>query len=228
MKLKSLNKIKSILYVENNFSKSNNGDKIMKNKSINNYNLISPENEINEFIEENENTLEILTIIKPHLMNHFPDAAFSLELCDELEWTTERKLLLNVHVEEKTFFNGILNHFNDIYNEIDYLIEGIFCPIVLFPNLSNESYDKMSYNSAINLVARTAYFNNDFDKNMQREMTVREIPKNQMRKEIIEYCKNNPNPDISDISYDLQLDLFDVDSMIDEIEDKGMNLNVKW
>ena len=102
------------------------------------------------------------------------------------------------------------------------------CPIVLFPHLSNESYDKRSYDSAINLIARTAYFNNDFDRNMQREMTIRDIPKSQMKKEIIEYCRDNPNPDLSDIVYDLQLDLFDVDSLIDEIESEGIELNVKW
>lgn len=193
-----------------------------------NYILFSPENEINEFIENNENASEILTEIEPLLSRHFPNTAFSLELCNCLEWTTEEKLLLNVHIDEKMFFNGILRHFNEIYENIDYLIEEIMCPIVLFPHLSNESYDKMSYDSAINLIARTAYFNNDFDRNMQREMTIRDIPKSQMKMEIIEYCRDNPNPDLSDIVYDLQLDLFDVDSLIDEIESEGIELNVKW
>lgn len=192
------------------------------------YILISPENEINEFIENNDNTFEILNTINPLLVNHFPNTVFSLELCDKLEWTTEEKLLINVHVNEQTFFNGILTHFNEIYEKIDYLIEDIFCPIVLFPYLSNESYDKMGCDSAINLIAKTAYFNSDFDKNLQREMSLREIPKSQMKKEIIEYCTDNPNPDLSDIVFDLQLDLFDVDSMIDEIESEGMELNVKW
>lgn len=193
-----------------------------------NYILKSPENEINEFIKSNENTLEILAIIEPLLIKHFPDTVFSLELCNCLEWTTEEKLLLNVHIEEKMFFNGILTHFNEIYEKIDYLIEDMMCPVVLFPHLSNDSYEKMSYNSAINLIARTAYFNNDFDKNMQREMTLREIPKEQMKKEIIEYCNMHQNPDLSDIVFDLQLDLFDVDSLIDEIESEGLKLNVKW
>ena len=192
------------------------------------YILISPENEINEFIEKNEATSEILKTIEPLLVKHFPNTVFSLELCNCLEWTTEEKLLLNVHIEETMFFNGILTHFNEIYEKIDYLIEDIMCPIVLFPHLSNDSYDKMSYESAINLIARTAYFNNDFDKNMQREMTLRDIPKSQMKKEIIEYCRDNPNPDLSDIVYNLQLDLFDVDGLIDEIESEGTQLNVKW
>ena len=193
-----------------------------------NYILLSPKNEINRFIDNNENTLEILKTINPLLIKHFPDSEFSLELCDKLEWTTEEKLLVNVHVSEKTFFNGILTDFNEIYERIDYLTEDKFCPVVLFPDSANEAYDKMSYNSAINLIARAAYFNNDFDKNMQREMTLREIPKSQMKMEIIEYCANNPKPDLSDIVFDLQLDLFDVDSIIDEIESEGIKLNVKW
>ena len=77
-------------------------------------------------------------------------------------------------------------------------------------------------------MARTAYFNRDFDKNFQREMTLREILKSQMRKEIIEYCEIHHNPDLSDIIFDLRLDLLDVDRIIDEIENEGIKLNVKW
>ena len=193
-----------------------------------NYILISPKNEIDDFIENNDNTFEILNFINPLLVNHFPNTTFSLELCDKLEWTTEEKLLVNVPVSEQTFFNDVLGHFNDIYEKIDYLLEDIFCPIVLFPDLSNESYDRMESDSVINLIARNAYFNNDFDKNLQREMSLRDIPKSQMKKEILEYCQNNPNPDLSDIVFDLQLELFDVDDIIDEIESEGIDLNVKW
>ena len=188
----------------------------------------SAESEILKFIADNKNTLEILNAIKSDLMESFPDTEFSLELCNSLKWTTEEKLLVNVHVNEETFFNGILTHFNEIYEKIDPLIEDIFCPIVLFPDLSNENYDKMSYNSAINLIARTAYFNNDFDKNMQREMSLREIPKAQMENEIIQYCKKHPNPDFSDVVYDLQLDIFDVDDIIDKLESSGMKLDIKY
>lgn len=200
----------------------------MKYNLNENYILISPENNIFEFIEHNENALEILNSVNPLLANHFPDSTFSLELCDKLEWTTEEKLLVNVHVSEKTFFNGILGDFNEIYEKIGNLREDTLCPIVLFPYLSCKSYDRTGCNSAINLIAKTAYFNNDFDKNLQREMTLREIPKSQMKKEIIEYCADMPNPDISDIVFDLQLDLFDVDELIDEIENDGMKLNIKW
>lgn len=77
------------------------------------YTIISPEVEINEFIETNENTLEILNVIKPQLIKFFP------------------------------------------------------------------------------------------------------IPKSQKVEEIIEYCKKNPLPDISDLVYELQLDLFDADDIID-------------
>ena len=192
------------------------------------YSLTSNADEIRDFIETHKNTLEILNTIEPKLIGYFPNTEFSLELCDDLQWTTESKLLVNVHVDEEMFFNRILNHFNEIYKEIDYLIEDIFCPIVLFPSLANEKYDKMTYDCAINLVARTAYFNSDFDKNFQREMSLRDIPKSQKVEEIIEYCKKHPSPDISDIVYDLQLDLFDVDDIIDELESNGEELNVQY
>ncbi len=192
------------------------------------YRLVSPENEINEFVENNEYTLEILKSIHPLLIEHFSDGGFSLEISDKLEWTTEEKLLVNVPVSKQTFFNDVLGHFNDIYEKIGHLLEDIFCPIVLFPDLSNESYDRMGSDSTINLIAKNTYFNSDFDKNLQREMSLRDIPKSQMKKEILEYCQDNPNPDLSDIIFDLQLDLFDVDSIIDEIESEGIDLNVKW
>ena len=192
------------------------------------YEFVSPENEICEFINTNKNTIEILNEIRPDLVKYFPDSTVSLEISDELDWTTERKLLVNVSVEEETFFNQILLYFNEIYRKIDYLIEDIFCPIVLFPELGNDNYDRMSYYSAINLIARTAYFNSDFDKNMQREMTLREIPKSQKKEEVLEYCKNHPSADISDIVFDLRLDLFDVDEIIDELKEEGKKLDVKF
>ena len=192
------------------------------------YEFVSPENEINEFINTNKNTIEILNEIRPDLVKYFPDSTVSLEISDELDWTTERKLLVNVSVEEETFFNQILLYFNEIYRKIDYLIEDIFCPIVLFAELGNDNYDRMSYYSAINLIARTAYFNSDFDKNMQREMTLREIPKSQKKEEILEYCKNHPSADISDIVFDLRLDLFDVDEIIDKLKEEGKKLEVKF
>ena len=192
------------------------------------YSLISSEPEIIKFINENEKTLEILNAMEPELNCHFPNCKLSLEICDKLTWTSEPKLLVNVNVTEEMFFNGMLNHFNEVYDSITPLIEDILCPVVLFPHISNEKYDKTGRFSAINLVARTAYFNNDFDENFQREMVLREIPKDQQIKEIIDYCKSHKDPNISDMVFDLQLDLFDVDRIIDELENDGMSLNVKY
>ena len=200
----------------------------MKEDLTDKYRLISPKNEINEFIEHNDKSLEVLEAMEPHLLKHFPNNEFSLELCEKLTWTSEPKLLLNVHVSEEMFFNGMLTHFNDIYSEIKPLIEDILCPVVLFPNLSNENYDKFGEKSAINIIARTAYFNNDFDENFQREITLREIPKAQQVSEIIEYCKSHENPNISDMVFDLQLDNFEVDRILDELEDEGISLNVEY
>ncbi|MBQ6630476.1 MAG: hypothetical protein IJH65_16875 [Methanobrevibacter sp.] len=197
----------------------------MKN---NEYILISPENQIKKFIEENENTREILEAITPQLKKHFPNSKLSLEICNSLTWTTETKLLVNVNVSEEMFFNEMITHFNEIYETINPLIEDIFCPIVLFPDLGNDKYDKFSYDCAINLIARTSYFNSDFDKNLQREMSLRDIPKSQKEKEIIEYLNIHENVDLSDLVFDLQLDLFDVDDILDELAEKGIDLNVKY
>ena len=48
-----------------NFSKWDNGGKIMRNDLNKEFLLISPKEEINEFIQNNENTLGILEAIKP-------------------------------------------------------------------------------------------------------------------------------------------------------------------
>ena len=97
----------------------------MLEKLNNTYILNSPENQISEFLTTKEDTLKILSAMEPHLNRHFPNNEFSLEICDDLGWTTETKLLLNVRVSQEMFFNGILDHFNDIYKEIEPVIEDI-------------------------------------------------------------------------------------------------------
>ncbi len=194
----------------------------------NDYVLNSPENKINEFLIAKEDTLKILSAMEPHLNRHFPDNELSLEICDDLGWTTETKLLLNVRVSQEMFFNGILDHFNDIYKEIEPVIEDIENTVVLFPKINDVDTDKMSNTNAINVIARTAYFNNFNDGIIQREMSFRQIPKAQQMKEVVEYCRTHDNPNISDIVYDLQLELFDVDNIISELEEKGTKLNVKY
>ena len=126
------------------------------------------------------------------------------------------------------FFNGMLNHFNDIYREIEPVIEDIENTVVLFPEIDGKIFEKLNNNSALNLVARTAYFNNYNNGIIQREMSFQDIPKKQQEKEIIEYCRTPKNPNISNIVYDLQLDLFDVDDIVAELEEKGIDLNVQY
>ena len=187
-------------------------------KISNNFYLKSPE-KIEEFVKTNDETIEIINAIEPQLLKHFPKSKYSLEVCDELGWTTETKLLLNIQVNDGIFFNGMIDHMNSIYKEIEPLTEGILCPVVLFPEIENKNFDeiKMKNNSAVNLIARTAYFNNDRKGIIQREMTIREIPKEQQIEEIINYCSEHENPKLSDLLFDLQLDLLDVDTIIDEL-----------
>lgn len=166
--------------------------------------------------------------MEPQLIKHFPNNKFSLEVCDNLGWTTETKLLLNVQVDEEMFFNGMLDNFNDIYKEIESITDDIENTVVLFPEITGKKFDKLSNTSAINLIARTAYFNNYNRGVIQREMSFRDIPKSQQVEEIIEYCKNHETPNISDIVFDLQLELFVVDDILDELEEKGIKLNVEY
>ena len=84
----------------------------MSNQLNSKYNFLSSEKEIYDFINENENTLKIINAMEPQLIKHFPNNELSIEICDKLGWTTETKLLLNVHVDEEMFFKGMLDHFN--------------------------------------------------------------------------------------------------------------------
>jgi len=77
----------------------------MMNGLKNDYILVSNENQINDFINLNGTTLTILKAMEPQLIKHFPHSKFSLVLCDNLGWTTETKLLLNVHFDGDMFFN---------------------------------------------------------------------------------------------------------------------------
>ena len=204
-----------------------NGEQNMMENLDGKFKIISPE-KVTEFINANENTQKILNAMEMQLDKHFPDNEFSLEVCSDLGWTTETKLLLNVHVTQEMFFNGILDHFNSIYAEIEPIINEIENTVVLFPEIDGIDIDRMSNTNSVNVIARTAYFNNYNDGIIQREMSFRDIPKDQQISEIIEYCKTHENPNISDIVYDLQLQLFDVDDIITELEENGKKLNVKY
>ena len=189
-------------------------------KISNDFELKSPE-EIEKFINDNEKTVEILNAMEPHLKKYFPKSRYSLEVCDELNWTSETKLLLNVNVSEKVFFNGILNNFNNIYSEIEPLIEDILCPVVLFPKITNKQFDRMDNNCAINLIARTAYFNNDYDDSVESEISLRDIPREQQKQEIIAYCNTHEDIWAPDIVDELLLDYDDVNEILEELEKEG-------
>lgn len=186
----------------------------------NDYSLISPK-DIEDFVFENEMAKDVISAMDPHLQRHFPDAEFSLEVCDNIDWTTETKLLLNVGVSEEVFFNGMLDSFNDVYAKIEPLIDDILCPVVLFPKIKNKSFDNMANNSAINLIARTAYFNNDYDGTIEREIGLRDIPRDQQKQEIIEYCQSHDDIFALDIEDELQIDFQDVCDILDELEREG-------
>lgn len=183
-----------------------------------NYEFKSP-NEIEKFIQNNEITLKLLESIKNPLNNNFPNSRITLEVCDELEWTDDAKLLVNINVSEKMFFNGILNSFNQVYREIQPILDEYVSTIVLFPEIENIDLTdvKMNSNSAVNLLARTAYFNTYKNYEIEREITLREIPKKQQKEEIIDYVSNHDIIDSFEISDELRLDIDDIEEILDEL-----------
>lgn len=192
----------------------------------NDYKLISPQS-VENFINENEIAKDVIIAMDPHLHQFFPNAEFSLEVSNKIDWTTETKLLLNVGVSDDVFFNGMLDNFNDIYAEIEPIIDDVLCPVVLFPKIKNKSFDKLANNSAINLIARTAYFNNDYDGSIEHEIQLRDISRNQQKQEIIEYCKTHDDIFALDIEDELHIDFQDVCEILDELEKDGKIQEIK-
>ena len=192
-----------------------------------NYELKSP-NDIEEFIKNNQITLKLLESIKRPLNDNFPNSRITLEVYDELEWTDDTKLLVNINVSEKMFFNGILSNFNLVYQEIQPILDEYVSTIVLFPEIENTDLDavKMNSNSAINLLARTAYFNTYKNYEIEREITLRDIPKKQQKEEIINYTKNHDLIDSFEISDELRLDVNDVEEILEELQIE--NIIEKW
>lgn len=185
------------------------------------YTLKSPET-IEKFIEENEITCKLLKLIENPLGEYFPTSKISLEVCDKLEWSDDAKLLVNISVTEDMFFNGILDNFNAIYKETQPLLDEYVSTILLFPEIETKNLEsvKMNSNSAINVIARTAYFNTYNNYEIEREITLRDIPKNQRKKEIIEYVKTHEVLDSWDIAEELRLETQEVEEILEELKNE--------
>ena len=102
------------------------------------------------------------------------------------------------------------------------MIEDVFCPIVLFPGIQNKNFEKWNNYSVINLMARTSYFNNDYDGTIEREITIRDIPYEQQKQEIIEYCKTHDDIWVPEIEAKLQIDYNNVYDILNELEKEGI------
>lgn len=191
----------------------------MENNLNENYTLISPEN-IEEFIEENKITIQLLKQIETPLKENFPNSRISLEVCDDLEWTDDTKLLVNIQVSENMFFNGILDNFNNIYKEIQPILDEYVSTIILFPEITGKNLNnvRMNNNSALNLIARTAYFNTYTNYEIQREITLRDIPKKQRKEEIISYCETHNILDSWKIAEELRLETNEVEEILEELK----------
>ena len=195
----------------------------MTNKLSDKYILISPKT-VEEFIKENEITLKLLNDIELPLKENFPDSKISLEVCDDLEWVDDAKLLVNVSVDENIFFDGILDNFNNVYKEIQSYLDDYVSTIVLFPEINGKDLTpiRMNSNSVPNLIARTAYFNPGCNYEINIEITLREIPREQQREEILDYCKSHDTIDSSEIAFELRLESYEVNEILEELKNENM------
>ena len=193
----------------------------MINELNSKYILISPET-IDKFINENKITIKLLNQIEQPLKSNFPNSKISLEVCNQLEWTDDAKLLVNICVNKNMFFNGILDNFNNVYKEIQPILDEYVSTIVLFPEIRDENLNsvRMNSNSAINLIARTAYFNTYNGYEIQREITLRDIPKKQRKEEIISYCETHNILDSWKIAEELRLETNEVEEILDELKNE--------
>ena len=166
----------------------------------------------------------MLEIIEKPLNNHFPNSKISLEVCKDLEWSDDEKLLVNIAVSEDMFFNGILDSFNSIYQETQSILDEYVSTILLFPEIKNKNLDsvKMKSNSAVNLIARTAYFNTYNNYEIEKEITLRDIPKHQRKNEIIIYCQTHDLLDSWDIANELRLETTEVEEILEELVCEGI------
>ncbi|WP_407421860.1 hypothetical protein [Methanobrevibacter sp.] len=64
--------------------------------------------------------------------------------------------------------------------------------------------------------------NDSFDIPVIEEITLRDIPYAQQKEEIIEYCRKKKRVFLSEIAYDLKLDLGDVYNIINELIEEGI------
>jgi hypothetical protein len=195
----------------------------MINKLSDKYILISPKT-VEKFIKENEITLKLLNDIELPLKENFPDSKISLEVCDDLEWVDDAKLLVNMSVDENMFFNGILDNFNNVYKEIQTYLDEYVSTIVLFPEINGKDLTpiRMNSNSAHNLIARTAYFNPGCNYEINIEITLREIPREQRREEILDYCKSHDTIDSSEIAFELRLESYEVNEILEELKNENI------
>ena len=95
---------------------------------------------VHRFIKKHENLLELLEKAKYYLKETFPHGEFELETYCDLSGEGKHSLLINIHVDDKTFNNGFMykiHHVNmkilPIQKKLNLLDE-----IALMPGVRNQ------------------------------------------------------------------------------------------
>ncbi len=91
--------------------------------------------------------------------------------------------------------------------------------------IAKKEYEKIQYIINSGLYINMADFVRDAIRSKLHDIeiiNIRDIPPEQMKKEIIEYCQEKEKCDICDIADDLELDVIDVNEIVEELINEGL------
>ena len=74
--------------------------------------------EIHEFIQQNEGLIQLLNETKPHLLNRFPNGEFELQAHEDITGEGCDKLYVNIFVDDITFNNGFMDGIHEIHGKL--------------------------------------------------------------------------------------------------------------
>lgn len=103
------------------------------------YELNDPE-KIHCFIEKHQQLLELLDKTKPYLKETFPHGEFELEVYCDLSGEGDHSLLVNIHVDDETFNNGLMYKIHHVNMKILPIQKklNILSEFALMPGVRNQ------------------------------------------------------------------------------------------
>ena len=104
---------------------------------LNNFYEMRNDEEIHDFIRENEGLIQILNEAKPHLLNKFPNGEFELQSHEDITGEGCNKLYVNIFVDDETFNNEFKDGIHEIHGKIIPLEKelNLLMKLVLMPGV---------------------------------------------------------------------------------------------